>query len=77
MISKISQDILRKYLTSFFDSGFSGVSSGQKMNMITAEMIAENNSSISNSYVFANHMTIMHINIEVVDIISHRISVDA
>ena len=34
---KISQEILRKYLNSFSDSGFSGVSSGQRTAIHTAD----------------------------------------
>ena len=34
---KISQEILRKYLNSFSDNGFSGVSSGQRTAIHTAD----------------------------------------
>lgn len=35
--NKMIQEILRKYLNSLSDNGFSGVSSGQKTNMQTAD----------------------------------------
>lgn len=35
--SNIARETLRKYLNSFFDKGFSGVSRGQKTNMQTAD----------------------------------------
>jgi hypothetical protein len=43
---KISHEILRKYLNSFSVNGFSGVSSGQRKNIKTADTIVMRNSTV-------------------------------
>lgn len=44
--NKISQDILRKYLHSFSDNGFLGVSSGQRKKIQTADKMVINKSIV-------------------------------
>ena len=77
MINKISQDIFLKYLSSLFDNGFSGASSGHS-NAITKTATNEiQNKSKEKSYDLDNHIITIHARIESVDMISHLPSVDA
>lgn len=77
IIASIIHDILRKYLNSFFDSGFSGVSKGQKTVINKAEAIVKQSSIVLKSYALANFMITMLAIIESVDMISHLVSVEA
>lgn len=74
---RIIQDILRKYLNSFSDNGFSGVSSGHNMNMQIADIIANIPITIWILYIFANAITITHTKKVSADSVSHFVSVDA
>ena len=73
--SKIIQDILRKYLRSLSVKGFSGVSSGQRMNIKTVHTKDILNSVILMSYIFENLISDMQQKIDKADNISHLVSV--
>lgn len=75
--SKIIQEILRKYLNSFSVRGFSGVSRGQRMKIITIEIKVMINSVVLKSYIFDNLIIPIEAIIERVDNISHLVSVAA
>ena len=77
IINKTIQDILRKYLNSLSDNGFSGVSSGQRMKIITTEIKVMINSMVLKSCIFDNLIIPVETNIERVDSISHLVSVAA
>lgn len=77
IIASIIHDILRKYLNSFFDSGFSGVSKGQKTVINKAAAMAKQSSIVLKSYALANFMITTLTIIESVDMISHLVSVEA
>ena len=77
IINKTIQDILRKYLNSLSDNGFSGVSSGQRMKIITTEIKVMINSMVLKSCIFDNLIIPVEANIERVDSISHLVSVAA
>lgn len=77
IIASIIHDILRKYLNSFFDSGFSGVSKGQKTVINKAAVIVKQSSIVLKSYALANFMITTLAIIESVDMISHLVSVEA
>ena len=67
----------QKYLNSLSVSGFSGVSSGQRNKMQTAETMVMNSKTVWKSYIFENLITTMQTAKEKDDIISHLVSVDA
>ena len=73
----IIKDILRKYLNSFSDNGFSGVSNGHNTAIETAEIIVKHSKTILKSNIFDNRITTKQAKIESVDIISHLVSVFA
>ena len=75
--SKIIQEIFRKYLNSFSESGFSGVSSGQKQKIRTIETTVINNNIVLKLYIFDNLIIPIEATIERVDNISHLVSVAA
>lgn len=75
--SKIIQDIFRKYLNSFSESGFSGVSRGQKQKIRTIDIKVMNNNMVLKSYIFDNLIIPIEAIIERVDNISHLVSVAA
>ena len=75
--SKIIQEILRKYLNSFSESGFSGVSSGQRKKIRTTDIKVMNNNMVLKSYIFDNLIIPIEATIERVDNISHLVSVAA
>ena len=77
MINKISQDIFLKFLSSLFDNGFSGVSSGHSTTIIRVATDEIENKSKEKSYDSDNQIITIHARIESVDIISHLPSVDA
>lgn len=77
MINKISQDIFLKYLSSLFDNGFSGVSSGQSTAITKTATNEIQNKSKEKSYDLDNHIITIHARIESADMISHLPSVDA
>lgn len=77
IIPSIIHDILRKYLNSFFESGFSGVSKGQKTVINKAAAMAKQSSIVLKSYALANFMITTLAIIESVDMISHLVSVEA
>ena len=70
-------DILRKYLNSFSDSGFSGVSNGHKTAIEIAATIAKQSNTLSKPYNLDSLITTKHANIERVDMISHLVLVFA
>ena len=75
--SKIIQEILRKYLNSFSESGFSGVSRGQRKKIRTIEAMVINNNIVLKSYIFDNLIIPIEATIERVDNTSHLVSVAA
>ena len=74
---KIQIDILRKYLYSLLFNGFSGVSSGQKISIGIAQIIATISNIKLKLYVNANLQNPMQDIMDNVDIISHFVSVEA
>lgn len=75
--NKIIQEILRKYLNSFTDNGFSGVSSGQSATMTTIEKpVIQSNTKLKLCSLRIRIINTQS-NIDNVDNISHLISVDA
>ena len=72
---KIIKDILRKYFCSLSVHGFSGVSSGQKMNIKTANTKDVLSNTMLISYIFEHLISTMQHRIDRADIISHLVSV--
>ena len=75
--NRMVHDILRKYLNSFSDSGFSGVSNGQNTAIDLATTIAKQSNTVSKPYKSDSLIMTKHANIERVDMISHLASVFA
>lgn len=75
-INSISK-ILRKYLCSFFDKGFDGVSSGAKTAMLIEDIKESINITVCKSYELESLIRTMQAAKEKVDKSSHLVSVFA
>lgn len=73
----IIREILRKYLRSFFDKGFVGVSSGEKTAMLIEDIIESINITVCKSYELESFINTMQAAKEKVDRSSHLVSVFA
>ncbi len=74
---RIIKDILRKCSNSFLESGFSGVSRGQRQKIKAIDIMAMSSNTALKSYIFDNLIIPIEANIDSADNISHLVSVAA